>query len=433
MYGACHTAEADIGMLYYLTDRPGTGGRLKASAEDFVVDEVSDTPAPSENGKYTIADVTSCNWETNRMVRLLARTMRISRERIGFAGTKDKRAVTTQRMSFECPPDRFDLVDLKDLSFSNIYRSDRGVRLGDLKGNRFRITARDLTVSDAEAKETVEADLETINEIGGFPNYFGVQRFGTARPVTHLVGERLVRGDIKGAVETYLFHPSEFEEEDVREARKMLKDCKGDYSSVGELPKMMGYEKILVDHLVRKPEDYIGAISEMPNNLQMMFTHAYQSYLYNLIVSERMARGLPLNRPVVGDTVIPLDGDGVPMHEEPNTVTARNLRLVERQVSRGRAFVAATVFGSDGMFSEGEMGEIERKVIEGHNLEKDDFIVPGLPHCSAKGNWREMICTVSDLKAEFDEGSYSMSFYLTKGNYATCLMREFLKTDMNRY
>ena len=119
-------------------------------------------------------------------------------------------------------------------------------------------------------------------------------------------------------METYLFHPSELEEDDVREARQMLKGCGGDYSSVGELPKMMGYEKILVEHLARKPEDYIGAISEMPNNLQMMFTHAYQSYLYNLIVSERMARGLPLNRPVVGDTVIPLDGDGVPMHEEPN-------------------------------------------------------------------------------------------------------------------
>jgi tRNA pseudouridine13 synthase len=95
--------------------------------------------------------------------------------------------------------------------------------------------------------------------------------------------------------------------------------------------------------------------------------------------------------------------------------------------------VAITVYGSDGMFSEGEMGEIERKVISDANLDKKDFIVPGLGNCSAKGNWREILCPVNDLKYEIGEDSYSMMFSLSKGNYATCLMREFLKTDMNRY
>ena len=54
-------------------------------------------------------------------------------------------------------------------------------------------------------------------------------------------------------------------------------------------------------------------------------------------------------------------------------------------------------------------------------------------NCSAKGNWREILCPVNDLKYEIGEDSYSMMFSLSKGNYATCLMREFLKTDMNRY
>ncbi len=434
MYRPCGTAEAGIGMLYYMTDCAGTGGRLKKEPQDFIVREVADVHPQSENGRYTVADVTSTNWETNRLIRLLSRSMRISREKVGFAGTKDKRAVTTQRMSFECDPSKLGLVTLEDVEFSNVIRSDVPVRMGDLRGNRFEIKVNDVETDPKETGEIIDQVTSIVNETGGFPNYFGVQRFGIARPVTHLVGERIIRGDLKGAVETYLFHPSEFEEDDVRETREVLRRCNGDYNSVDILlPKIMGFEQILVNYLRENPGDYKGAIESMPNNLQMMFTHAYQSYLFNFMLSERMARGMPLNRPVVGDTVIPVDADGVPSHEEPVTVTDRNMRIVERQVMKGKAYVAITVFGSNGAFSEGEMGEIERKIVSEAKVEAEDFMVTGLPHCCAEGDWREVLCKVQDLRTSIGSSDYSLSFYLTKGNYATCLMREYLKADMNRY
>ena len=434
MYRPCGTAEAGIGMLYYLTDCAGTGGRLKKEPQDFIVREVADPLPQSEDGKYTIADVTSTNWETNRLIRLVSKSMRISREKVGFAGTKDKRAVTTQRMSFECDPSKLGLVTLEDVEFSNVFRSDVPVRMGDLKGNRFVINVHDTDTSPSETREIIDRVTSEVSETGGFPNYFGVQRFGIARPVTHLVGERIVKGDLQGAVETYLFHPSDSEEEIVRNPREDLRKCNGDYSAIDLLlPKTMGFEQILVNHLRENPGDYKGAIEVMPNNLQMMFTHAYQSYLYNFMLSERMARGMPLDRPVVGDTVIPVDADGVPSHEEPVTVTDRNIRIVERQVSKGKAYVAITVFGSDGSFSEGEMGEIERKIVSEAGVEAEDFMVTGLPHCCATGDWREILCRVRDLETAIDDSGYSLSFFLTKGNYATCLMREYLKADMNRY
>lgn len=434
MYRSCGTAEADIGMLYYMTDCEGTGGRLKKEPQDFIVREVSDEHPASENGRFAIADVTSTNWETNRLIRLMSKAMRISREKVGFAGTKDKRAVTTQRMSFECDPSKFELITLNDIEISNVFRSDKPVRMGDLKGNRFEITVNDIETDAAKTREIIESVTATVGETGGFPNYYGVQRFGTARPVTHLVGEQLVRGDIRKAVETYLFHPSELEEQDVQDARKALRDCKGDYSSMDVvLPKIMGFEQTLLDYLRNNPDDYKGAIDQMPTNLQMMFTHAYQSYLFNHMLSERMARGLPLDRPVEGDTVIPVDADGVPDHEKPATVTSKNIRLVEKQVKKGKAYVAISVFGSDGKFSEGEMGEIERKVVSDAGLRAEDFIIVGLPHCCAQGDWREIICKVSDLETQVLDDNYRLKFYLTKGNYATCLMREYLKTDMNRY
>ena len=305
-YRACTTDEADIGMRYYLSSTGGTGGRLKSTAQDFIVREISNRP-PEKDGKYTIADVTSTNWETNRLVRLLARSLYISREKIGFAGTKDKRAVTTQLMSFECPKENLDKVDFKDLEFNNIYTSNRGIRIGDLIGNSFEITVRDLTADMKDVPEIIEETAETIRKTGGFPNYFGVQRFGVSRPITHLVGEAIVRGDLKKAVELYLSYPSENEGEEISDIRRRLAHGE-DYSSVlPDMPKTMGFEKVMAEHLAKKPDDYRGAISEMPSNLQMMFTHAYQSYLFNMMLSDRMEHGLPLNEPVEGDIVIPLD------------------------------------------------------------------------------------------------------------------------------
>ena len=432
-YRVCRTDEADIGMRYYLSTTEGTGGRLKATAQDFIVKEISNRP-PEKEGRFTIADVTSTNWETNRLVRLLARSLNISRERIGFAGTKDKRAVTTQLMSFECPKENLDKVDFKDLVFSNVYTSNRGIRIGDLVGNSFEINVRDLTADMKDVPGIIEETADTINEVGGFPNYFGVQRFGVSRPITHLVGEAIVRGDLKKAVELYLSCPSENEGEEITDIRNRLAHADGDYSSIlPDMPKTMGFEKVMAEHLARRPDDYRGAISEMPSNLQMMFTHAYQSYLFNIILSDRMEHGLPLNAPVEGDIVIPLDANRVPLHENPIMTTSKNIDLVTKQVRTGRAFVSITLFGTDSKLAEGEMGEIERKVIEDQRISEKDFMVIGLPHCTSKGSRREIVCPINDLGCEFQEDHYSVRFSLPKGNYATCLMREFMKSDMTSY
>ena len=93
--------ERDVGIVGYLTSTPGVGGRIKAAPEDFVVEEISAPPSMSAEGRYTIAQIRVRNWETNRLVRALARVLHISRNRVGFAGTKDKHAVTTRLFSFE--------------------------------------------------------------------------------------------------------------------------------------------------------------------------------------------------------------------------------------------------------------------------------------------------------------------------------------------
>jgi tRNA pseudouridine synthase, TruD family len=432
-YKTCNTAEADIGMSFYLSDINGTGGRLKTEPEDFVVKEISKHPDPKPNGKYVIAEVTCRNWETNRLVRLMSRNMGISREKIGFAGTKDKRAITTQLMSFECPMESLNKINLDDLEIKNAYTGKRSIQIGDLIGNSFDIKVKECDVPKDEIGVILNKVVSDIKSTGGFPNYFGVQRFGTIRPITHKVGELIVKGNVEGAVKSYLSDLSFFENEETQIARKKMSELEDWSELMHTVPDSLSFEKIMVSHLVEHPDDWVGCIDILPRNLQMMFVHAYQSYLFNMMLSERMRSGMPLNIPTVGDIIIPLDSNKIPLHENPILTTQNNIDLVTRQVKTGKAFITITLFGSESILSEGEMGEIERKIIGSEDVSEKDFIVPGLPHCNSKGSRREILCPVNDLSSDIEEDGYRVRFSLSKGNYATCLMREFMKSDMNRY
>ncbi len=429
----CNTAEKDIGLEFYHSESRGTGGRIKAHAEDFMVDEISDLPPAKEGGRYTIATITSRNWEMNRLIKQLAGALRVSRNRIGFAGTKDKRAITSQLMSFEMAPEALDSIELNDVWVSDVYQAARPIKIGDLIGNRFSVHVRECELKDDELATDIENCKESLDTVGGFPNYFGVQRFGVTRPITHLVGKSIVAGDFKDAVVTYLSHPSEYESPESKACRLELLQPDGRDDLLSEFPRGMNFEKTLVEHLARRPEDYSGALRQLPDNLQMMFVHAYQSYIFNRILSERMRQGLPIHEPIEGDLVLTIGDKRVPIHERPIEVTASNIDLVADQVRAGKAFVSGLLFGSESRFANGEMGEIERKAVEKEGLNPEDFVVPEMQRCSSRGSRREIHCRYDNLRTELVEEGYVVSFSLTKGNYATCLLREFMKADMKNY
>ncbi|MCJ2541027.1 MAG: tRNA pseudouridine(13) synthase TruD, partial [Candidatus Thermoplasmatota archaeon] len=95
------TGEEEVGILGHITGTPGVGGRLRAEAEDFVVEEISRPPPEVPGGRFTAATIRLRNWETNRFVRQMSRRLGISSKRVRFAGTKDKRAITTQIFTIE--------------------------------------------------------------------------------------------------------------------------------------------------------------------------------------------------------------------------------------------------------------------------------------------------------------------------------------------
>jgi tRNA pseudouridine13 synthase len=426
----CRTTEALLGLEVFYTDTIGTKGRLKREVEDFVVDEISRHPPEDPAGRYTIAKVTSVNWETNRLVRQMSRQLGISRNRISFAGTKDKRAVTSQLMCFEAPLEEVLGLRMHQVTIEAAYRSRKNLTIGDLIGNSFKIKVRDCAMAGDELRSEANKTLSHLDSLGGFPNFFGVQRFGSLRPITHIVGKHIIKGEFEEACMAYAANPVPEESEEARAARQFVHDTRDYPAALRLLPRHLMFERTLIEHLSKDPNDYPGAIRALPRNLQMMFVHAYQAFLFNRILSERVRRGIPLDAPVIGDIVLPMDKHGLPDHDKPVPVTRHNLDLVSSQVKNRRASVSAVLFGSESVLCEGEPGEIERMMIEKEGVSKEDFVVPLIPECSSTGSRRELVAEFHELRFQVNEDALEISFSLGKGCYATCLLREVMKADM---
>src|SRR2546422_1492605 len=93
--------ERDVGIEGYLTSPPGLGGTLKATADDFVVEEISSPPPPAIDGSYTIAALRVRNWEPNPLCRKLPQACKTTRRRIESPGPKTNRRPTSSRFSSE--------------------------------------------------------------------------------------------------------------------------------------------------------------------------------------------------------------------------------------------------------------------------------------------------------------------------------------------
>ncbi|MGC9445325.1 MAG: tRNA pseudouridine(13) synthase TruD [Candidatus Methanospirareceae archaeon] len=432
-------AEQRIGIRYYAATTEGIGGTIKTQPADFVVREVTNRTEGTE-GKYLIAELTKTNWDTHTIAREISRRLRVSRNRIGFAGTKDKFAVTTQKISlWDTAETELERVRITDVSLRPIGRSNRSVSLGDLYGNEFVIVIRNVDGAQAAIQAKIDAITAELKAAGGVPNYFGVQRFGTNRPITHLVGKLLISNDLKGAIMTYIGKIFPEESAEAKAARALcnqgeLKAC------LKQMPIFLRYERAMLNELIKNAEGDRGesqlraAFSVLPKNLQKLFVHAYQAYLFNLMVSQRLERGLPFNEAVIGDVVCYHDERGIPDPERVERVTAEKLEGINRLIRHGRAFVTAPLVGSATEFDAGEVGELERAVLSDEQVSPEQFELETLPELSSKGSRRPLLVPVTlsvpevsadELKP--DRLQVRLAFFLPRGAYATVVLREYVK------
>ena len=417
-----------VGSESFFSKTSGIGGKLRKKSEDFNVEEVVSIPGrshwiwmqDSSNGKHQIVKIKAKNWDTHVLVKELSRKLNIGQKSIGFAGTKDKRAITTQHFSVKASREKLSTFNLENIELEFLHSSIKPIRLGNLVGNKFKIK---VTSSSNNSHITnIFSELE-----GFFPNYFGVQRFGAVRPITHIVGEKIVQGDYEGAVLDYLTLGSpNFAG---HEGREYLSETKDFTKSLEKFPPHMLFERQLLGHLSRNKGDYTGAILQLPESLSKMLVHGYQSLIFNKVLDMRIKEGMDACLPQIGDYVMPADGYGGPDQRVTIEVTERNQSKLSKRCREGKAWVAGLLPGANSKFSKGRQGELEKEVMNAFGVEFKDFIIDDIPELSSYGMYRPLFQKYNDIEVDYDSEDPVFSFWLHKGTYATSFLREIMKSS----
>jgi tRNA pseudouridine13 synthase len=217
---------------------------IKQIPEDFVVNEVSSVKL-LDKGAYAVFRLRKKNYTTERAVQQIADSLCIDRKRVGYAGSKDSKAITAQNISIHnVKKDKVESLKLKDIKLGFLGYSNEPISLGDLDGNSFEIVVRNIT--------------EKPKVIDRIINYFGEQRFSTNNAE---IGKAIIKKDFKKAVDRII-------------------------ESIGD------EEKKVIEHLEKNKNDYVGALKTMPWKTLNMYIHAYQSKIWNEITKE-LQKGSP--------------------------------------------------------------------------------------------------------------------------------------------
>lgn len=169
-------------------------GRIKAQVEHFYVEELFE-PELSLEGEHVWLFIEKKGQNTEYVAKQLARFAGVRSMDVGYSGLKDRWAQTRQWFSIYLgnrPEPQWGSFELDGVEIIKHARHQKKLRKGEHFGNRFK-----LLVSDLQASQDLEKGLELIKE-RGFPNYFGVQRFG--RDAANLVrGEKFFKGELKAS------------------------------------------------------------------------------------------------------------------------------------------------------------------------------------------------------------------------------------------
>nr|CAH8840294.1 unnamed protein product [Trichobilharzia regenti] len=226
--------------------------------------------------------------DTLSAIQLLSRFLHVGPSMFTYAGTKDRRAITTQFVTVKG-------INSKTLSSLNsrLYGLRVGnfsyvsspLFLGDLDGNHFVIVLRSVNAIKTVVQDAVEAWKCT-----GFLNYYGLQRFGhSSQSRSFEIGKYLIRSDWGNAIDLIL-KPTSADLPFLREIKeKYLKTGDAD-GCAEECP--VSIEKSLLFGIAKYGKT-LNALQMLPRNLRQIYVHSYQSFLWNHVASRRMAQQDP--------------------------------------------------------------------------------------------------------------------------------------------
>lgn len=376
-------------------------GKLFEREEDFVVQEIEEDGRvlgverqkeerqPGDKKDYLAFTLVKRGMSTPEAVKILSRSLHVSFKRIAYNGNKDKRAITSQRISiFKLDAEKLKVENERafctDLEYNSV-----PCKIGKLYGNRFTVVVREF--------DRAGGDLERIKRevTEGLPNFYGPQRFGSSS-LNIEVSRNIIKRDFKAAFYDLVLR-ERAESQLNRQKREELKSVFSDYvfgkdldrekaeESLSKLPGFMYYEKESLGYLMQHKNDFAGAMRLMPKYTRLMILQAYQYYVFNRTLSTFEGESAPEDIPTIGYD-FDLKDDAV-----------------------GRAIEG--ILREDGIEDTGA------------------FKIDSMPEASLKSFMHPSRFLPENMSFEENEGKAVIKFDLKKGSYATILLMKLFGVD----
>jgi tRNA pseudouridine13 synthase len=400
--------DSRAGIECYCTSFVGTGGSIKQGSEGFMVSELVNESLDislsyNENHRYPLYILEKRDIDSNHALFEIERELHM---RFRVMGIKDAKAVTTQYAGMERvmrnPPaelkSRHTRLTLKGFTKHPLQKKF-------LAGNKFEIRIYNVRSSDLSG---------FVPHIGKVGNFYGLQRFGSERLVTHLIGREIVKRNFIQAVELLLCHTTEFDTQMSREIRNKCVDPSNYRQVLKMLPRGMDIERQVLSALVAG-RDTIAALRAVPITIRRLFVQAYQAYIFNRCLSRAVMEGEDLLQPQTEDLCFEMEG--------PATFG----RIIKyNPTSKTKLVPAIRMAGYTFQPGKGRFENITRAIMqEEEEVSAKDFYIKEMQELSHQGGFRQAPLWCTDFRYERDP--LTVSFKLPKGSYATTLLREIIK------
>lgn len=386
--------DSQIGITTYSTSFDGIGGKIRSAPEDFHVSEkISEKSFNSikEQDGYAVFKLTKKKIDTNHALSDIFMRKGI---RLKALGLKDASAVTEQFICSSNSGNTIDEFATDKYHLKKIGCVKKPLSKKDMIGNHFKIKISDCSPG-----------LSKFSEHDRILNFYGYQRFGSKRPVTHLVGKAILQKNFKKAVDLIVSFTSPYDSEENTAIREKLADKSNYARYLEQVPPQMDVERIVLQEMIDHGSEQ-KAIRAIPLNLRRFYIQAYQSFVFNLSLSAAFVDGENLFECRDGDVCF--DNAGV---------IGKFVRGMDQRL--------ALPFVGYSYYKKTRFHPQISKILESEEISPKDFFIKEMQEVSSEGGFRQAAIYCTDYFASDD----IVEFTLSRGSFATILLREIMKPD----
>ena len=385
--------DKEIGISVYTTKSLPVNGKIKQNENDFSVSEVLSEKALSSFDNlegHAIYQLTKSGIDTNHALSDIEKRYGILLRSLGL---KDANAKTKQFVYTHKKLNSLEKIEGKKYLATRVGFSQKPISKKHMLGNLFEIMVSETTT------------LPSFSDDEKILNFFGYQRFGSRRPITHLVGKSIIQGNYEDTLDYLLNFSSKYDYDKNNELRKLISERKSESEIIKLLPYSMDIERNLLKQLSTNKDPKI-AIRSIPLKLRRFYVQAYQSFLFNKTLSMAYEYEEELFSPTVDDVCFD-----------------KNFELGKFQNDLKQKLAIPLIGHS--YYKKSRFDYYIKKTLEDESLSPKDFFINDFQELSLDGGFRNASIDIQDFSIQKN----LIKFQLSRGSYATIVLREILKPE----